>query len=554
MNKKITFNKLIIISLWAGSLSVSSANVFLPLPTDITEPTGIYFPFSGVAHRVDVRTAVNPGSCVIDNYVGCTLVDVNADINSKDNFKPEIKVHLSVGSFPNDEKITNATLRQRGNTARNAKQKSYRIKLDSKKNLMRGERKLQLNKHPVDLSRVSNKLSFDLMIDIPHLPSLRTDFANLFIDNVDYGLFTHVENVGKEYLIRRGWDKDSALYKAREFDFTASNSYALNEKFKPANPEAFNKQLEIKRGKDHRKLLEMLEAVNNMDNNFSKDVMDKYFNKNNYLTWLSVNILMGNQDVVYSNFYLLNKKGKNTFYFLPWDYDETWESTNDDLGHADDGLSGFWASLFHQRFFQEPGAMQELYEAVNFVKNNYLTPAKITNKLDAYFPVVQPFVTSSPDINDLPLRGTFSTEKEEYLVDYKNIPSSVEKHYKNFIDSYQYPMGFWIRKAVFASNKLSLEWTPSYDFQGNKITYDIQISTAPEFTASAIVKEIKGVSATKYDNSLSLPANNYYLRIIARDASNPTKHWQISYNDFENNNSSYPGVVRLQSSVVGGDE
>lgn len=545
MQKNFTLKNLIITSILASNVSVSSADILPPLLTDIKEPAGIYFPLSNRAHRVDVRAVVNPGLCVTGSYIGCTLADVYADNDSTDDFEPEIKVHFSVGSFLDDGQITNATLRQRGNTARNAKQKSYRIKLDSKDNLLRDERKFQLNKHPFDLSRVSNKLSFDLMQDIPHLPSLRTDFVNMFIDNEDYGLFTHVENVGKEYLIRRGWDKDSGVYKAKAFDFIMSETYALDDTGNPVDPQRFNSKLEIKRGKDHHNLLAMIVAVNNRNNNFSTDVMGKYFNKNNYLSWMAVNILFGNQDVVESNFYLLNKKGEGTFYFLPWDYDETWEAIDPDLSRAWDGISGFWSSPMHRRYIQQPGAIRELHEAVNLVKNNYLSVDKVASKLDAYLPIVQPFISSTPDIDELPIGGN-GTDIEEYLANYKNTYTSIQKNYQKFVDSFQYPMGFWIEKSDLTADKLSLEWTPSYDFQGDNIKYDIQIATSPDFTTSAMVAEIKGLSTTQYEYNWSLPENNYYLRIIARDDDNPAKHWQISYEKYSDNKHIYPGVVSLK--------
>ncbi len=295
-----------------------SAVVFSPLPTDIIEPAGIYFPLSSNALKLDVKTVLGTGLCEVDNYDGCTLSDVNADTNPHDNFKPEITVHISMDGYPDDGKVSNATFRQRGNSARFANLKSYRIKLDSKDQLWRGERKLQLNKHFWDLSRIINKLSFDLMQDIPHLPSLRTDFVKMSLDGVNYGLFTHVESVGKDYLKRRGWNKDSSIYKVGDFDFVMSDAYKLTAEGKPLDPHWFNLNLEIERGKDHRKVVEMIKVINDQRNNFTSNVMEKYFNKNNFLTWTSINFLFGNQDVMSvdsSNYYLINRKGEETFYF-----------------------------------------------------------------------------------------------------------------------------------------------------------------------------------------------------------------------------------------------
>ena len=535
----------------------ASAAVFSPLPTDITEPAGIYFPLQTNSLRLDVKTVLGTGPCEIDNYKGCTLTDVDADTDSRDDFKPEVKVHIVMDSFPDDGLVSNATFRQRGNSSRFANQKSYRIKLDSKEDLWRGERKLQLNKHPWDLSRVANKLSFDLMQDMPHIPSLRTDFVNMFVDNVDYGLFTHIENVGKEYLKRRGWDKDSGVYKADHFDFVMGEAYTLTAEGKPLDPQWFNSKLEIKRGKNQRKLVEMMGVVNNPTNNFSTDVMEKYFNKNNYLSWLSVNFLFGNQDAVginADNFYLLNPKGEDTFYFLPWDYDEawlesTWDTANDiHQSRAWTGVSAYWSSLLHQRYLKQPGAIAELREAVDHIKNTYLTPTKIASKLNAYTPLVRPLISVSPDLQDLPVTGNILTITE-YLDNYNNMYSAVQNNYSTFINSIQYPMGFWIKKAELTGNILTLDWSPSYDLQGDSITYDVQISTKPEFTPSTIVENITGLTTTDYVYNWNLPTNFYYVRILARDSANPIEHWQVAFNEYVFNNHEYHGVMPLQETT-----
>ena len=78
--------------------------------------------------------------------------------------------------------------------------------------------------------------------------------------------------------------------------------------------------LEIERGDDHRKVVEMLTALNDPDQSM-ESVLDRYFNRNNVLMWLTVNLLMGQQDAVTQNYFLYNPIGSEKFYFLPWDYD-----------------------------------------------------------------------------------------------------------------------------------------------------------------------------------------------------------------------------------------
>ena len=71
---------------------------------------------------------------------------------------------------------------------------------------------------------------------------------------------------------------------------------------------------------NHQKLIAMLTELNDPGSNFDT-VFDKYFDKSNYLTWLATNILMGNRDTINQNFALYQPKGSDKFYFMPWDYD-----------------------------------------------------------------------------------------------------------------------------------------------------------------------------------------------------------------------------------------
>ena len=278
--------------------------------------------------RMDVRTVTTPGPCTDDDDSGCTLDDVNADNDPDDGLTVEIPVHFRADDFPDDGKEDNAELRQRGATARLSDQKSYRVELKGKGVRWRGEDRLQLNKNPYDPSKIRNKLAFDLISEIPNLPSMRTQFVDLWIDDgagpEPYGLFTHVEAAVGEYLENRGWDEDDRLYKAEKFLYAGEDLafMELDEDGEPVDEDAFESRLEIKGGDDHRTLVKMIRAVNDRDQAF-EDVLARHFDEDNVITWVTVNILLRHIDGVTHNFYLYNPVGSEKFYIIPWDYDQT---------------------------------------------------------------------------------------------------------------------------------------------------------------------------------------------------------------------------------------
>jgi len=532
---------LLMLSLLSLVFTSSFASVFTPLSTDIHLSDEIYNETPNLLH-VNVKTVIEEGTCDEDDYEGCTLDDVNDDTEKDDNFKPEVNINFSADDFSADKETSNATLRIRGETSRYYDLKSYRIKLDSKKELWRDQRKLQLNKHIGDITRVKNKLSFDLMSTIPHLPSLRTQFVQLSIDNQNYGLFTHVENVGKEYLERRNFDENSNLYKAENFEFILRSELDIDEDGQPIDKEEFESVLEIKRGKDSKKLIEMLTAVNNFDNNFKNDVLNKYFNINNYLTWASVNALMGNSDIKTANFYIFNPKDEDTFYFLPWDYDQSWGNDWEENTIHEGSVPSkthrvphnLWVTRFGQRFLIQPKAIEQLKEAVTEIKNNYLTEAKINAFTESYYDIVFPLVSQEPDFDFITSnKPTDALTLKAYNKVYDALAETVERNYQTFLKDLESPMPFWLDKPVLVGDNIVFDWDKSIDLQSNKVTYHLEVSTTPLFEENDIKYNIKNIKKNHLTTKWVLPKGTYYFRITARDDDNPQENWQQAFNEFD---------------------
>ena len=133
------------------------------------------------------------------------------------------------GELGYDQDVPNASVQIRGESSSKNAQKNYKIKIKKNKGEWNGQRTININKHQTEALRFRNKLSYDLMEEIPQLMGARTSFVHLYVkdetsDNPsgkfeDYGLYTQVEQINKNYLKDHGLDENANLYKPNFFEF-----------------------------------------------------------------------------------------------------------------------------------------------------------------------------------------------------------------------------------------------------------------------------------------------------------------------------------------------
>ena len=210
----------------------------------------------------------------------------------------------------------NATVQIRGQTSSAYVQKNYKIELKDDMGSWNGQTTIALNKHMADGLRFRNKMCFSLLSEIDQLMSLRTHFVHLYVNDLtdgddsgfeDYGLYTQVEQLNKTALKSHGLDKYGHLYKVNEFEF-----YRYEDKLKLTSDPTFDRRafesvLEIKGDEDNRKLLKMIEKVNDYSTPID-EIIDEYFDRENITYWLAFNILTGNIDTQNRNCYLYSSK------------------------------------------------------------------------------------------------------------------------------------------------------------------------------------------------------------------------------------------------------
>lgn len=468
-----------------------------------------------------------------------TILDDDYDVNISEN---SVKIYFEDGSkkiFQNGIFVNepNATLELKGKLSSKILQKSFKIRLFDKEGLWHNQNIINLNKHYEDTLKIRNKLSFDYFKIIPNITSFRTQFVRLFIKEtengefVDYGFFTQIEQPNKLFLTNHGLDPNGHLYQAENFNFKKYDDILTNKDDENYSKKMFENILKIKGNDNHQKLIDMLNDVNDYNKDIN-DIIDTYFNRDNYLTWLGINILFDNYKTSNTNYFLYSPLNSNKWYFMPWDYDEAW-GLQKDRPSWQKGLSVYWDNELHRRFFMKPENIKDLDK-----KLQELT--KIINKeqtkafLNSYYDIVFTNITKLPDFKYLPV--TFEDFKEEYV----ELPKLTERNYFYYKELIQNPMPIKLKQPIINEDNIIFNWEESYDIQNDELFYDFELSKDKSF--SNIIISSQNIKETRFTIN-KLEKGSYYWRVIVRDSQGNS---QISYNGYKDEfGDGYFGIEKL---------
>ena len=424
------------------------------------------------------------------------------------------------GEFGYGEIIPNGTIQVRGNTASLTAQKSYKIELFNSAGEWNGQSTIALNKHPGDITRIRNKLSFDLLKDIENMISLRTQFVKLYVKDetsnppsesfVDYGLYTQVEQPNRKFLRNHLLDQDAQLYKPNMFEFFRYENELRLADDPLYDRDIFESILEIKGNQNHAKLIQMLEDVNDRSIPIEQ-TFEKYFDADNYFTWMAFNIIMGNVDTNSQNFYLYSPQNSQKWYFLPWDFDGSLARQEKDIYRNtyyhpfQKGIANYWGVVLHKRVLTNEIYRNKLDEKINELMN-FITPERIEEYLRVYRSVTDEQVLSMPDI--LYLNGTV----EEYNQVFDLIPNEIQINYQYYLESMEAPMPFFLGDPTIVGDKLQFQWDEAYDFDAQDVTY--QFSLSRNWAFSNIVYQTDTVNFPTIETDLLAPGE-YFWKVTA---------------------------------------
>ncbi|WP_432666249.1 CotH kinase family protein [Wukongibacter baidiensis] len=449
-----------------------------------------------------------------------------------DGPKPKLEIFFEDGDkklFQNGIFIRepNATLEIRGSSSRKDLQKSFKVRLFDREGLWHNQNIINLNKHYSDSLRIRSRLSYDYLKIIPNITSLRTRFVRLFIKDLsapapddtfkDYGFFTQIEQPNKLFLKSHGLDPNGNLYKAEDFKFQRYPENIKNKKDKSFSKKNFEEILEIKGSEDHKKLIEMLDDVNDYSQDIN-EVIEKHFDKENYLTWIAINILFDNYERANEDFLLYSPLNSNKWYFMASKFDGAW-TLNEDRPKWQKGLQMYWNNVLHKRFFRDPKNIEALNKKIDEL-SDIVNKKQTKEFLDGYYDIMLSNITKLPDLKYLPIT------LDDYKREYKELPELTERNRLYYYELLESPMPFNLKEPKYVDNKLIFTWEEAYDIQQDDLYYDFELSKDKDFLT--IVKAAKDIKDSKYEIK-GLKKGIYYWRVIAKDGKGNS---QIAYNIF----------------------
>lgn len=427
------------------------------------------------------------------------------------------------GELGYGETAPNAAVQIRGQTSSKSEQKNYKIRIKDGKGEWRGQRTIALNKHVGDPTRFRNKLCYDLMKEIPQMMSARTQFVHLYVKDeteggngefTDYGLYTQVEQINKTYLSTHGLDNKGYLYKINFFEWYLYDELKLKTDA-GYDEKAFEEYIEIKGCDDHRKLLDLLEEVNDYAIPI-EEIVEEHFDMQNICYWMAFHILTGNYDVGSRNYYLYSPQNSEKWYFISWDNDASFARTYHKIrGYTEgqsweQGLTQFTHIILFNRIFREEQYREMLTAAVNDLRENYLTPDKVASMAEQYAAVVKLYLYRMPDEENARI------EPDDFEMIVSSLGDELEENYGYYKESLERPMPFFVSNPAEEEGKLNVLWDAAFDFDGEDIIYRFMLARDYNFTDVLYSED----NIRLPEVTLNMPEpGTYYIRVQAVNES-----------------------------------
>ena len=206
-------------------------------------------------------------------------------------------------------------VRYRGSSTRSYAKKSWKVRFLNGV-LFNGRDVLNLNAEMPDRSLIREEQAYRLLNEAEVI-SPTADHIQLFVNDDDYGVYTNVEDLDREFLDRVGLDPDGNLYRAYDRLVVLPDTAAYME--------AYEKKTNV--GEGYGDLIEFIELLDSTPASDFYQTFLPIFDFENFYHYYATNTLTGNVDFGRDDYYLYHDLVDDYWYWLPWDYNETFGNT-----------------------------------------------------------------------------------------------------------------------------------------------------------------------------------------------------------------------------------
>jgi len=469
---------------------------------DMQPEYGIAFPQDEVA---TIRMTIHPDSLPI-------LLEQGQE-GSEHEFQANFRFESSFFS----QTIQNVGFRLRGNTSLNAAKKSFKISFNTYIEGARwqGLEKINLNGSHNDPTRIRTKLCWE-MLRKADLPAARTAMVQLFINDENMGLYTHVEQIDETF-VERVFSNPHAgnLYKClypADLDYISENPEAYQLDF--SGRRVYD--LETNRYADnYSDLAEFISILNQAALSDLPCLLEPVFQVDRYLKQAAFDVLSGNWDGYIfnkNNFYLYKNRKTGQFEFIQYDLDNTlgidWVNQDWTSRSIYNWAPQSQARPLFKRLLQVPEYRNRFAYYLDELMQNVFHPDSLVQRINALQDLVAPLVNNDP-FHELDYGFTF---EDFYHGDSIAWGGHVEFGILPFVEA----------RRISAINQLEPFSTPEAAIIASEVQHDFPLSDTIRFVANcstgldSLILEY-GYAVNDFSYTIAVSDDGVYPDAIAND-------------------------------------
>jgi hypothetical protein len=393
-------------------------------------------------------------------------------------------------------------LRIRGDTSRKYPKKSLKLKFEGDP-FVNNRDKLNLNADYYDKSYIHAFLTTQLFQKTGH-PCAELEHVRVYLNNKYLGLYILLENVDDAYLEARNLDANGNLYKASRDNSSMSiydDIYNVWEK-KSDSEESWDD------------LLQLIRQINDVSESNYFAFTNEVFDYEKMINILAINMLVANGSTYYHNYYLYHDiKSTSKWLMMPWDLDKTFSAYNAGYRYDRSATAYNHDNPFLERAIIDPAIFSDIRKRIDQLAGQFFNNSFFDPIIDSLHTLLAPSVEQdlTDDVADSSEWVTLLDAEKRYIRD------RVSRLTDQFT-SLPRPFRALPTANTFTSD-IVFRWHPSFDPNGDPITYMLKYSTDLLFKSEETVT-YENITDTVFVLPENPAPGTYYWIVYATDGSN----------------------------------